>query len=115
MTLQTGRTGDAGTQHPSPVLPSTSCIYVASDAFSFSTTVRGQSVMTTDDYDLLNILGHIADTLAPFSFGILTNTLSVTDQLDFGYKLIAAAGRIRTRVEKTSADHRLRPTDGDAP
>lgn len=71
--------------------------------------------MTTDGHHLLNELSHIADILAPFSFGILTNTLSITEQLDFGYKLIAAAGRIRMRVEKSAIDHRLRPTDGDAP
>jgi hypothetical protein len=39
----------------------------------------------------------------------VTDTLPVTEQLDFGYKLIAVAGRIRTRVEKkASVDHRLR-------
>lgn len=71
--------------------------------------------MTTDDYHLLDDLSHIGETLASFSGGILTNSLSVTEQLDFSYKLIAAASRIRTRVEKMSVDHRLRPTHGDVP
>ncbi|MCA1675039.1 MAG: hypothetical protein LC799_23575, partial [Actinobacteria bacterium] len=114
-TLQTGRTGGAGIR---PVagpalrhkyLRRVSCFLV------FRNGESEQSVMTTDDHHLLNDLGRIGETLGPFSFSILTNTLSITDQLDFSHKLIAAAGRIRARVEKTSVDHRYRPTHGDAP
>lgn len=114
MTFQTGRTGGAGVRPvASPALHRkylrhVSCFLV------FRNGESEQSVMTTDDHHLLNDLGHIGETLGPFSFGILTKTLSVAEQLDLGYKLIAAAGRIRTRVENTSVDHRLRPTDGGA-
>ncbi|MGH8546455.1 MAG: hypothetical protein ACREX3_23140, partial [Gammaproteobacteria bacterium] len=64
------------------------------------------------DEQLLAALGHLVEEANPFSFGLLTNTLSITDQLDFTHKLIAAAGRIRTRVEKAACVHGLRTTDG---
>ncbi|MGH4013639.1 MAG: hypothetical protein ACRDSL_06830 [Pseudonocardiaceae bacterium] len=71
--------------------------------------------MTPDDHQLLHMLGYIDEALGRFSGGIVTNTLSVAEQLDFSHKLIAAAGRVRTRVEKTTVDHRLRSTNGDPP
>lgn len=74
----------------------------------------GSRLPETDD-QLLASLALVVQASGPFSFGILTDTLSVTEQLGFGYKLIAAAGLIRTRVEETSGDYRLRITDGDVP
>jgi hypothetical protein len=53
----------------------------------------------TDDRQLLDELCQLGEALAPFNAGILTNTLSVTEQLDFGYRLIRVAGLIRGRVE----------------
>lgn len=72
------------------------------------------SRLTEADDQILEALALVVQASGPFSFGLLTNTLSVTEQLGFGYKLISAAGRIRTRVEKTSGDHRLRTADGNA-
>lgn len=62
--------------------------------------------MTTDDYKLLDQLYNIGERLSCFTGGILTNTLSVAEQLDFCYRLIASAGRIRARVERAGADHK---------
>jgi hypothetical protein len=53
----------------------------------------------TDDRALLDELCGLGETLGPFIGGVLTNTLSITEQLDFGYRLIRVAGLIRTRVE----------------
>lgn len=76
--------------------------------------VAGSRLPEADD-QILEALALVVQESGPFSFGILTDTLSVTEQLDFGYKLISAAGRIRTRVEKTSVNHRLQAVpDSDA-
>lgn len=53
----------------------------------------------SDDRQLLDELCQLGEALAPFNAGILTNTLSVTEQLDFGYRLIRVAGLVRGRVE----------------
>lgn len=60
--------------------------------------------MTADDRTLLTALNHLGHTLGPFTGDILTNTVSVDEQLNFSYHLIAVAGRIRTRVERQSVD-----------
>ena len=57
---------------------------------------------TADDHSLMDELNRLGKTLGPFVFGILSDTLSVSEQLDFGYRLIAVAGRIRARVEHQS-------------
>jgi hypothetical protein len=71
--------------------------------------------MAEADKHLLDALAHVVEGSGRFSFGIVTNTLSVTEQLDFSHKLIAAAGLIRARVERAADDRRLRATDADAP
>lgn len=53
----------------------------------------------TDDRQLLEELRRLGEELGPFNTGIVTNTLPVTEQLDFGYRLIRVAGLIRRRVE----------------
>ena len=58
----------------------------------------------TDDQALLDELCGLGETLGPFIGGVLTNTLSVTEQLDFGYRLIWVAGLMRTRVEQKNFD-----------
>ncbi|MGH3851534.1 MAG: hypothetical protein ACRDRT_17900, partial [Pseudonocardiaceae bacterium] len=55
---------------------------------------------TSSDYALLGELNRLGVALGPFTGGILTDSLSVTAQLDFGYRLIRLAGRIRARVEQ---------------
>ncbi|MGH3796479.1 MAG: hypothetical protein ACRDSP_16500 [Pseudonocardiaceae bacterium] len=70
--------------------------------------------MTTDDRILLNDLNRLGDALGPFAGGILTDSLSVTAQLDFGYRLISVASRIRMRVEQERTDSRRQTVDGDA-
>lgn len=54
------------------------------------------------DRELLDELSRLGEALGPFVGGILTDSLSVTVQLDFGHQLIALAGRIRARVETQS-------------
>ncbi|MCA1605758.1 MAG: hypothetical protein LC775_09865, partial [Acidobacteria bacterium] len=71
--------------------------------------------LAEDDEHILETLAYVVQASGQPSFGILTNTLSVAEQLDFGYKLISLAGRIRARVEKVSVDHRYRTADGGAP
>jgi hypothetical protein len=68
----------------------------------------------TGDGELMDELNRLGEALGPFVFGILSDTLSVTEQLDFGYRLIAVAGRIRVRVQKLSIDHGPLSIDGDA-
>jgi hypothetical protein len=58
----------------------------------------------TDDQALLDELCGLGETLGPFLGGVVTNTLSVTEQLDFGYRLIRVAGLIRARVEHKNSD-----------
>ncbi|MGH4016807.1 MAG: hypothetical protein ACRDSL_23315 [Pseudonocardiaceae bacterium] len=72
-------------------------------------TADGDRLAEADKH-LLEALANVVQASDQFSFGIVTSTLSITDELGFSHKLIAAAGRIRARVEKTSADHRLRTT-----
>jgi hypothetical protein len=50
------------------------------------------------DGHLLDAIARVVEVSGRFSFGILTNTLSVAEQLDFSHKLIAAASRIRTPI-----------------
>lgn len=66
----------------------------------------------SDDRQLLDELRQLGEALGPFNAGILTNTVSVTEQLGFGYRLIRVAGLIQARVE-----HRPPDTDmnGSAP
>lgn len=59
---------------------------------------------TADDQALMNQLNSIGEAIGPFVFGLLSNTLSVSEQLAFGYRLIAIAGRIRTRVEQQAEE-----------
>lgn len=66
------------------------------------------------DPTLLDELSRLGEALGPFVFGILSDTLSISEQLAFGYQLIAVAGRIRTRVEQRSADQRSQVSNGDA-
>lgn len=76
------------------------------------------SQLSEADGQILDALAHVVEASGPFSFGLLTNTLSVTEQLDFSYQLIALAGRIRARVEKAAGDNRRHTTDsthGDTP
>ena len=56
--------------------------------------------MTDEDRALLDELNRLGAVLGPFTGGILTNSLSVAEQLAFGHQLIALAGRIRARLEK---------------
>ena len=56
--------------------------------------------MTDEDRALLDELNRLGAALGPFSGGVLTNSLTVAEQLAFGYQLIALASRIRARVEK---------------
>lgn len=65
------------------------------------------------DRELMEDLNSLGETLGPFVFGILTDTLSVSEQLAFGYQLIAVAGRIRARVEKLPVDHQNPAIGGD--
>lgn len=51
------------------------------------------------DRAIIYALAEVTKASGMFSFGILTDTLPVMEQLDFGYKLIHLAGLIRTRVE----------------
>ena len=69
--------------------------------------------MTDEDRKLLNELNRLGDALGLFTGGILTNSLSVSEQLDFDYQLIALAGRIRARVEKKPIGHRSQAVDGE--
>ncbi len=57
-------------------------------------------------------LGRLGEALGPFVFGILADTLSVSEQLTFGHQLIAVGGRIRARVEKHAAGRRVQAEDG---
>jgi hypothetical protein len=59
----------------------------------------------TDDRALLDELSRLGETLGPFLGGVVTNMLSVTEQLDFGYRLIRVAGLIRMRVEHQQLAH----------
>jgi hypothetical protein len=56
--------------------------------------------MTSDDCELLDELRRLSQALGPFADGIFANSLSVAEQLDFGYQLIKVAVRIRERVEQ---------------
>lgn len=60
--------------------------------------------MTTDDAELLDELRRLSQALGPCADGIFANSLSVTEQLDFGYQLLNVAARIRVRVEKEGGD-----------
>lgn len=77
-------------------------------------TVGGKRVAKADE-QLLAALASVVEASGRFSFGVLTGSLSVTEQLDFGYKLIAVAGRVRTRAEVTRCNHSLRVTNGERP
>lgn len=66
---------------------------------------------TADDRTLMDELNRLGEALGPFVFGISSNTLSITEQLAFGYRLIAVAGRIRTRVEQRSVEPRHKGED----
>lgn len=57
-----------------------------------------------DDRQLLDELHGLAEAIGPFNSGILANTLSVTEQLDFGYRLIRVAGWVQARVEHGPPD-----------
>ncbi|MGH3438843.1 MAG: hypothetical protein ACRDR6_25885 [Pseudonocardiaceae bacterium] len=57
-------------------------------------------MITDDDRSLLDELNKLGQELGLFTAGILTDSLSVTAQLDFGYRLIRLAGLIRARVEQ---------------
>lgn len=59
--------------------------------------------MTDEDRALLDELNRLGAILGPFTGGILTNSLTVAEQLAFGYQLIGLAARIRARVEKGDA------------
>lgn len=67
-----------------------------------------------DDHELLDELNQLGRELGPFTGGILTNTVSVTEQLAFGYRLIRLAGRIRARVEGQPFAAGPPGLDGDA-
>lgn len=69
--------------------------------------------MTDDDRTLMDELNRLGEVLGSFVFGTLTDTLSVTKQLAFGYQLIAVTERIRARVEKQSEGHGAQAGDGD--
>ncbi|MGH3344178.1 MAG: hypothetical protein ACRDPK_15180 [Carbonactinosporaceae bacterium] len=58
----------------------------------------------SDDRQLVDELRQLGEALGPFNAGILTNTLSVTQQLSFGYRLVRVAGLIRARVEHRPPD-----------
>lgn len=66
--------------------------------------VAGAEVTVSDDRQLLDELHQLGEALGPFNTGILTNTLSVTQQLGFGYRLIRVAGLIQARVEHRPPD-----------
>ncbi|HEY2764190.1 MAG TPA: hypothetical protein VGJ13_09300 [Pseudonocardiaceae bacterium] len=67
-----------------------------------------------DDSELLDELNQLGAALGPFTGGILTDSLSETEQLSFGYRLVRLAGRIRARVEQQPFDTGLPGVDGDA-
>lgn len=67
----------------------------------------------SEDKQLLDELCQLGEALGPFNAGILTNTLSVSEQLDFGYRLIRVGGLVRTRVEQQSHEPGLPGVDGD--
>lgn len=83
----------------------------AEDALGAADGVR----LPEADEHLLGALAHVEEGSGRFSFGILTDTISVTEQLDFGYRLTSLACRIRARVEQTSSEYRCSTTDGDVP
>ena len=66
------------------------------------------------DHELLDELNQLGKDLGPFAGGILTRTLSVTEQLDFGYRLIRLARRIRARAEQQPFAIGPHSFDGDA-
>lgn len=70
--------------------------------------------MTDEDRKLLNELNRLGDALGPFAGGILTDSLSAIEQLDFSYKLISLAGAIRARVEQKTPSNRPREIGGSA-
>lgn len=67
-----------------------------------------------DDHELLGELNQFGRELGTFTGGILTNTLSVSEQLAFGYRLIRVAGLIRARVEQQPLVDEAPGFDGDA-
>ena len=66
--------------------------------------IAGAEVTVSDDRQLLDELCQLGEALGPFNAGILTNSLSVTEQLRFGYRLIRVAGLIRARAEHRPPD-----------
>ncbi|MCA1604156.1 MAG: hypothetical protein LC775_01425 [Acidobacteria bacterium] len=87
---------------PRPWVPSTS---TGSRAGGYGDVKRD------DDRTLIDELGCISEALGPFVFGILSDTLSVSEQLAFGHQLIALGGRIRARVERQADSQRVQARD----
>lgn len=66
-----------------------------------------------DDRALLDEFNRRGEILGPFTGGILTDTLTVAEQLAFGYQLVSVAGLVRARVEKKPTDRRRRTAGGE--
>jgi len=69
--------------------------------------------MITDGRELLDELRRLSQALGLFAAGIFADSLSVAEQLNFGYQLITVAARIRERVEQKPFDSS--PVAGDTP
>lgn len=63
-----------------------------------------------DDHELMAELNDLGQVLGPFTGGILTDRMSMSEQLDFGTGSFRLAGRIRARVERRP----LAPRNSDA-
>lgn len=60
--------------------------------------------MPGDDQKLLDALGRVTEAGGAFSFGIVNNTLSVTEQLEFSFQLKRVARLVRARVDALPVD-----------
>lgn len=76
--------------------------------------VHDEQYPVAGDHELLGELNELGRELGPFTGGILTKTVTVTEQLAFGYRLIRLAGRIHARVGQQPFVDRPPSFDGDA-